>query len=303
MPRVTRDPDLARRPAHAAVRMVALEYLRDARKAWKRWDRSDAPKDLHALRVALRRLRSWLRAHPELLEGSVGREDLRRLRRLARATGRCRDLDVQVEELQRVEGLSEAGGGEARRLAERLRRQRRRSAARARRVLAEELPREARRLQRHLRTMRIPLDPDEPWTQPTLARATAPVLRSLGAGLAERLAAVKGPGGQAEVHRARIAGKRLRYLLEPLAAGSPEAASVVDRLREFQDLLGEMHDAQVLGGEEVGGELEAHFQEVLARDYRLLREGWLEGSAASFLESLESLARALEREEEGASNR
>jgi CHAD domain-containing protein len=47
-------------------------------------------------------------------------------------------------------------------------------------------------------------------------------------------------------HRARIRGKRLRYLLEPLRdAPGPSPARALKALKRFQELLGELNDARV----------------------------------------------------------
>jgi hypothetical protein len=51
------------------------------------------------------------------------------------------------------------------------------------------------------------------------------------------------------VHRARIALKRLRYLVEPVARGNRKARGLIRRFKEAQDLLGEHHDLHVLAGE------------------------------------------------------
>src|SRR5262249_44129238 len=51
-------------------------------------------------------------------------------------------------------------------------------------------------------------------------------------------------------HEARIAGKELRYLLEPLgeaARAGAAAKKAVKALKGLQDVLGELHDAHVLG--------------------------------------------------------
>jgi CYTH domain-containing protein len=52
-----------------------------------------------------------------------------------------------------------------------------------------------------------------------------------------------------EGHEARIAAKRTRYLLEPVAKIVPGAAGIVERLKALQDVLGDLHDAQVFGAE------------------------------------------------------
>jgi CYTH domain-containing protein len=64
--------------------------------------------------------------------------------------------------------------------------------------------------------------------------------------LERRLDRVEDADYQDEAHRARIAAKRLRYLVEPFAAELEGAPDVVKRLKRLQDALGEMHDADVL---------------------------------------------------------
>jgi CYTH domain-containing protein len=47
------------------------------------------------------------------------------------------------------------------------------------------------------------------------------------------------------IHRARIAAKRLRYLLDPFVGGVPDGGAVIDQLKALQDALGDVHDAHV----------------------------------------------------------
>src|SRR5207237_5330313 len=81
--------------------------------------------------------------------------------------------------------------------------------------------------------------------------------------LSQALAGIGDLTDQDAAHRARVAGKRLRYLVEPLAEAFGEelpARELVDRLKSLQDTIGEMHDAHVHTGdiadalEEVGRE-------------------------------------------------
>ena len=50
-------------------------------------------------------------------------------------------------------------------------------------------------------------------------------------------------------HAARIAAKRLRYLAEPVAPWIDAARRPVELLKELQDLLGELHDGQLLAAQ------------------------------------------------------
>jgi CYTH domain-containing protein len=71
------------------------------------------------------------------------------------------------------------------------------------------------------------------------------VLDTLAAELQRCASAVHGIDDQETAHEARIAGKRLRYALEPLEGQVEGVEEVVKQLKRFQDALGEMHDAHV----------------------------------------------------------
>jgi hypothetical protein len=60
-------------------------------------------------------------------------------------------------------------------------------------------------------------------------------------------AAVRDPANVPELHDLRIAAKRLRYTLEVLGSAlGPAAALLEDEARALQDVLGEVHDCDVL---------------------------------------------------------
>lgn len=76
--------------------------------------------------------------------------------------------------------------------------------------------------------------------------------------------AVRDPANVRELHDLRIAAKRLRYTLEVLGSVlGPAAAAVEDEARALQDLLGEVHDCDVLGPR-----LEAELAKLAAEDAR-----------------------------------
>jgi CHAD domain-containing protein len=89
-------PSLLDRPAAEAARLLALRLLDDAASARLRLGRPDDPEALHDFRVAIRRLRSSIRAWRDVLDNAVSPRVLRRLRRLARATSESRDLEVHL---------------------------------------------------------------------------------------------------------------------------------------------------------------------------------------------------------------
>jgi CHAD domain-containing protein len=88
--------------------------------------------------------------------------------------------------------------------------------------------------------------PPAPLEPAPFALVLAEAARRCSSRLIERLGRLGGAGDERAAHRARIAAKRLRYILEPAAGEAPEARAAVRALKRLQDLLGELHDAHVL---------------------------------------------------------
>src|SRR5215831_11348972 len=97
------EPDPLALSASRGARVIALDRLDKAGDEADALEHNPHSLDaLHDLRVALRRVRSWLRAFRPDLEDSVSRKDRHRLRDLVDATNRGRDADVQVEWLRKA---------------------------------------------------------------------------------------------------------------------------------------------------------------------------------------------------------
>src|SRR6476469_6390304 len=88
-------------PAKRAARVVALGLLRDVLTARDRLDDPSDDEALHDFRVALRRLRTWLRAFRPVLRDTLRGKLVRRLGEIADATGASRDLEVRIEWIDR----------------------------------------------------------------------------------------------------------------------------------------------------------------------------------------------------------
>ncbi len=237
---------LSRSPEEGA-RLLALSFLDQAAAARPRLADPDDAEALHDFRVALRRLRSCLRAYRDCLDESVPRKLARRLRRLARSTGPGRDAEVQIEWLRgRRPHLSSYHRAGLAWLLARLEERMREAYAK----LAAEVDRDFGELERDLRARlsvyrtEVHLDAAIPLS--TLGDTTADILRRQVTELADHLAHVTDAGDEEAAHRARISAKRVRYLLEPFADEIPGAGTIVKRFKVFQDLLGDLHDAHVL---------------------------------------------------------
>jgi len=243
------QPLLSRDPEEGA-RLLALAFLDQAAAAFPRLrDRSD-PEGLHDFRVALRRLRSCLRAYRSHLDKGLPKKLEKRLRRLAASTGPGRDLEVQIEWLRpqsRHLAPSHRAGLSwlVARLDERLQKEH----AGLTDHLDEEFPALEKDLRDRLSVYRTEIHLDAQARRPTFGEATAVILREQAAELETHLARIRDADDETEAHEARISAKRLRYLLEPLLDEIPPAApaaQVIKKLKGLQDVLGELHDAHVL---------------------------------------------------------
>ena len=259
-------PDLLSRPAEEAARRIALGWLAEARAASARLDDPDDAEALHDFRVAIRRLRSTLRAWRSELAGSVPGKLRRALRALQQATGEGRDAEVALAWLGR--------------LTERL------------------------ALMPTVTSLDDRLAPRA--EVPRFGSALASRARDGTGALGRRLAAVGSVQDRAACHAARMAGKRLRYLLEPLRQEA-SVAPLIERCKALQDLLGDLNDSHVLDDEIAKARadapagalpgLEALAALVRARADALfarLRDEWLGGGAAALAAAVDSLAGELE---------
>jgi len=234
--------------AHRAARWLALRFLEEAQTARVRLDDTGDAEALHDFRVALRRLRSTVRAYSEQLRDGIGGKDRRRLKALARATGESRDGEVMI-------GWMEAHGGElsdAERpgldwLLERLRARQAQLDRSLRKEVAHDFGRERKRLAGRLATYEAHVSAADPREEPRMGAVAADLVAAHADELRRKLEAGGSIEQQEALHEGRISAKRLRYLLEPFAAELPDAAWAVKRIKRMQDTLGEMHDAHVAG--------------------------------------------------------
>jgi CHAD domain-containing protein len=241
---------LLSRPPEEAARLVALTLLARAEEAAARLADPDDPEALHDFRVAVRRLRSVLRAYRGPLAGALKKRHRKQLRDLARATGEGRDAEVALEwigaQRERLEEGQQAGLDW---LAARLAKRKEAGYEEAQRGLGESFAPLAVELQKRLGvyTREVRLDGgagDGSFGDLVAAEAR----RDLGQ-FEELIAGLTAAADAARAHRARLAAKRLRYLLEPLERELPAATPIVKRLKTLQDVLGELNDSHALEGE------------------------------------------------------
>jgi CHAD domain-containing protein/CYTH domain-containing protein len=234
-------PEWLELPAARGARLLALAGLGEAAEAHARLD--EGGEALHDWRVALRRLRAVLAEYREPLRPGAHRRHRRRAAELVRGTGAARDAEVHAAW---VEGALPALSMEERPGADRLLRRLRREAARAGAASVHGFERFRKRLARRLSTYPEPVSSNEQASAPALAGVLAARVTGAAGRLREALEVLRTePSGEA-LHRARLAGKRLRYLVEPFAEALEGGAELTERLRDVQDLLGGLNDLRLL---------------------------------------------------------
>lgn len=225
-------------------RRVTTRLLQRRTRALKRHLPSAVAGDdraVHQARVATRRLREAVPVLATGLKHSKATKAGRKIRGLTRALGGVREVDVTLRLLDEL-----AGGGEVPRMAL--------EDVRAH-VLTERDHRRALMLERmeHVNVEKLgrrlasvcdalEISTNDAWRD---VLGTRLMKRS------RRLSAAIDEAGQMYVperlHRVRIAAKKLRYALELAADGGAAAAAPhVRTIKRAQDLLGRLHDLQIL---------------------------------------------------------
>jgi len=227
-------------PAYVGVRACALARCGDIRRAYRHFLDGDA-EGLHDVRVGLRRLRSWLRAFQPWVDDTFRKKTRRALRSLARATSDARDAEVAAEWVASQTDFADRERSGVRTALARLERERDDETHTVRRRLAADLPSLLDALEKDLELHRDHL----PHPAGSMDEAAWPVLQELAARLMQALEHVTDSSALEPAHRARIASKRLRYVLEPLHEPG-EARAQLAPLIQLQDLVGAARDAHVL---------------------------------------------------------
>ncbi len=268
---MTVPDDLPSRPAARGARWIVLRLLDLARKTAPRLDNPKDSEALHDFRVSLRRLRTLLRFYRKTLDPKFPRKLIRRIGKIASSTGAGRDAEVQAAFLRQWEAKSPPSRRKAASwLAGRLEARGRQDYAGA----AQEAKEDFLELEPRLRDALPP-----PRTAAQNGPSPASFGRSMGELLLEAflrlsqdLSAIGSPRDVEGGHRARISGKRLRYLMEPLKERSAAWKRCVSNLKKLQDILGEFHDMHVLEAEVVKSAEELALSGVRRRLAAALRE-------------------------------
>jgi CHAD domain-containing protein len=305
--RSTLPDDLLFRSDVEAARRLALGSLAAARAAELRLDDRSDSEALHDFRVAVRRLRSLLRAYRPQLEKAVRAKDRKRLRAIQQATGGGREAEVALEWLTRQHGdLAPEHLAGFNRLSALLFERRRKCAEDLDGKVRATFRRTAKKLEKRLAIKPSEHNLPAEHPQATFARLLANRTEAYATDLLVNLGQVVSMDHAEQLHEARITAKRLRYLLEPVRGYTDRAQSVVKRSEQLQDVLGDLNDIHVLQREidrarrkasvsesaglvELYDRLDKERAELIGR----VRDGWLGGDLDALVARARDLAQDL----------
>jgi CHAD domain-containing protein len=296
-----------RLPAGHGARLVALRLLDDASTEAEHLITARDDEALHDFRVAVRRLRSWLRAFDDELGDAIRGKDRKELRAIARASNPGRDVEVQLEWLAGVGArLNLRRRRGVRWMREYLALRRHGADAELERAVRDDFPPLRDRLRTSLSSFvehvdmggAAPLTLGSAIGEHVVAQANA-----LGACLAQ----VHTVSDEHEAHEARIAAKRLRYLLEPVRDSTVDPGKVLKKLKSLQDGLGALHDTHVMAAElhQASQGSDVPVSAILSVTKRLqknmkqvfggVEDAWLDGRHERFLDDVRALAARLQK--------
>lgn len=218
----------------------ARKLVKSVDKASARLDDESDLEALHDFRVALRQLRTFVRAYDDYLP--ISKKFRKALRTLARNTNEARDLEVLVELLNAEKKLPALANNIAiDLLTERLNARLLKLYEPLRDLEARQWKALRKSLIRHINTVRLKADSGYSFLEVTRNR-----IDEQADTLEQELSGLANTSDDHLSHETRITGKRLRYLIEPLRSDFPRAVDVVSELKIIQDALGDYHDAFVL---------------------------------------------------------
>ena|SRR5688572_16989094 len=290
-------------PKDIGIRVAAVALLDHAHAAAKALVKADDPDELHDFRVALRRLRSWMRAFKLELSDGVSKKQRRQLKDIAAATNAGRDFEVLRDWMRDA-----AKGRSARRKrgAKWMIQHMKDAADDSIDVSVAEGFRDVRDdLEARLSICSVNVR--QLADMSSLAGAIAERIPTHSAALKRALSKIATVDDEDEAHQARITAKRLRYLIEPGAPLVKSGAVLLQSLRSLQSELGTLHDAHIIGREihraledgPAGASRESletintHVGDAAKAAFASVRRHWLRGRYARLDQSVARFARRL----------
>ena len=225
-------------PAWKAVRAVVRGNLDEAASAAARLSAAGDPEALHDVRVAVRHLRVVMKAYAPDLKPGVPKGLRDAFSALASMTTDARDAEVFVAWLRKRVGRLAVARRPAAQWLIQLAEIRLQAAYRSLRRL---VPKAVAMIEPVLRAgLAIPPRAGRNPAAESFESRSARIIAKQAEELVAAIDKVRGPTDDDPAHEARIAAKKVRYLLEP--AVGPRGTSVIKPMKDLQSRLGDLHD-------------------------------------------------------------
>ncbi len=244
-----RTRQILHEPVELATRQVSTSLLETSTKTSHRLRDTEDAEALHDFRVSIRRLTTFLVAYRPHIGKRFIKKIRGRLAKLIKSTNAGRDQEVHLLWLKRriesgrIPALQRKGLAIV--LAELTDHPDEPSNVPIDRVLRRFASTRDTLYERFERPLRV-VQLDENDQMLDFASATGEILSEQAMTLRRRLKAVESVDHIEAAHKARLAAKRLRYLVEPIRSVVVGGRDAINRLKTLQDLLGDMRDLQNL---------------------------------------------------------
>jgi CHAD domain-containing protein len=220
-----------------AIKIIILEQLRVARSNLKHLVMGKDTEGLHNFRVSIRRMRVWISFARKGHVLTFRKSERKHLKKLVQITNAARDLEVHLSIFNQHLTVSKTAP----------------EVMEIRLDWEQKITKSYRELEREVPKIFAKIEPKLKETLGSMGKNSEqlrmwlkPVLCAQAAKLDRFVKAIKSADDDKKCHFARLQGKALRYLLEPITMELNGAPELLKELRRLQDLIGGIRDGQML---------------------------------------------------------
>lgn len=227
-----------------ALSLILSKLLGDIRQSSANLTETSEDEALHDIRVAARRMNTWLKIIVEKKIITLPKLEQNKLKHLIKTTNGVRDLEVRLAIFRKV---VETDSG--------IRREPFLHEVKWEKKIEKGYVKILNELPGHIKVVDVLIvkllgklnkKEQKDVSEVEFGALMRPILQDYALELDESLKKIKSIKDEEKSHQARLSAKKLRYLLEPIAGELPDGISLLQEMRRIQDLLGDLRDAMML---------------------------------------------------------
>ena len=234
--------NICKHSAQEGIRAYALQQIKKATYACNHLTDPSKPDALHDFRVAVRRLRTWLRVFKRY--HNVNKRSIKHLGEITDSTNKSRDLEVCRDWLK--EYISETDSmpadcmKELTMLLDRMTKDYELEFTK----IKNDVPKDWKILDVYLKKQ-LDTETEAQKIKGTLPHVAGKNILNICESIDEQIALIHSIDDRTAIHKLRIYFKRLRYLLEPFRYRLSALNEAINFLKTIQDILGDFRDAHI----------------------------------------------------------